>query len=708
MTAQVALSKEFLTAYSKLPRKQQRSVRHFTEKFQENPTSPGINFERINAAADGKVRSVRIDQAYRAIVVHPPKGDVYLLVWVDKHDDAYSWARNRKFEVNPKSGTLQVYGVSFSEEQPEQDPQLDEQPELTPQPKLFDAFDDEDLLLAGVPDPLLVSVRALISNDDLIGVAEYLPEDAAEVLSLMADGHDLISAVEQTESARPKEDKIDVEDFSAALLRPESQRVFQVVEGEDELEAMLEAPLEQWRVFLHPSQRRLVQMNANGPMRVLGGAGTGKTVVLMHRAKHLLDHVFMGDDDRILVTTFTKNLAIDLQVNLGNLCRGKFDRLEVVHLHGWAMRFMKKHGHHFSMITPKLKRNLIDQATVECDDLGFDASFYLEEWDRVLLPQEVDDRDSYFTSRRVGRGTRLTRFQRASAWRVFARYRELLNERGLSEWGDLVRETRMFIENQAIGFPYKAVLTDEVQDFSEVDLKLLRALAPDGPNTLCLVGDGHQRIYGHPTTLSSCGIQIRGRARRLKLNYRTTEQISAHATALLHDLDIDDLDGGLDSLKGYKSLRSGPKPRIELFAREVQEAQFVVQQIREWLEAGVEPESICLAARTHGDLNDRYLPLLTANNIEASKVEQDPVAEDANGGVRVATMHRLKGLEFSRVLLVGVQKGKVPLILASQTDKASEEDQQLRERCLLYVAFTRARDELVVVGYGERSEFLNN
>lgn len=706
MTAQVAISKDFLASYSKLPKKQQRAVRKFTEKFQHDPTSSGINFERLHQAVDDKVRSVRIDQAYRAIVIHPPKGDVYLLVWVDKHDDAYDWVKSRRFDVNPKSGILQVYDtdVAIAPSEPA-DPSAEEvAAEYTT--RLFDNVDDEDLLLAGVPELLLPSIRALVSDDDLDGIAPSLPEDAADVLYLMAAGEDLITAIEESERSRRPEKIVDTEDFGAALSKPETQRAFRLVEGEDELEAMLDAPLEQWRIFLHPSQRRLVRMNANGPVRVLGGAGTGKTVVLMHRAKHLLDTVFTGENDRILVTTFTKNLALDLRQNLANLCGPKAERLEVIHLHGWAHDFMRKHGHNFRMVSHRKKRQLFSQAITEYDELDLPEAFYLEEWDRVVLSQDVETRDDYFGARRVGRGTRLSRRQRAAVWKVFCRYRELLEESGLSEWADLIRETRLYIENEQIGLPYAAVLSDEVQDFSESGLRLLRTLAPDAPNTLFLVGDGHQRIYGQPVRLGACGIKIRGRARRLKINYRTTEQISARSVSILHDLEVDDLDGGVDTLKGYRSLRSGPVPEMQHFAKENEEAEFIVKRVSEWIDDGVPPESICLAARTNGDIDKRYLPLLKSRDIQGVKVETDPSSEARRKGVRLATMHRLKGLEFSRVLLCGVQAGKLPLTAGDYGDHASEEDHEIKERCLLYVACTRARDELVVTGYGKPCVFL--
>ncbi len=705
MKAQVAFCKDFMEAYSRLQKPQQKKVREFTEKFQRDPTQPGINFERIEGAIDSKVRSVRIDQTYRAIVVHPPRGDVFLCVWVDHHDDAYRWVRNKRFEVNPKSGVFQLYGVV--EPSPGK-AEMEAAPEATPPARdLLADYDDEDLLFAGVPAPLLAAVRALRSEEELDALAPHLPAEAAEMLYLFAAGYDLLEALEELErSARPPE-KVDPEDFGAALARDDSRRTFKIVGDERELEEMLDAPFEQWRIFLHPTQRKLVEMNANGPIRALGGAGTGKTVALMHRAKHLARNVFDGPDDRLLVTTYTRNLALDLHANLQNLCGEELSRLEVKNLHSWAVGFMRRHGHSFRVVNDDAdRRRQMALAVEESMSDDFTLDFLLEEWDGVVQDQEVDSRDDYLTARRVGRGRRLGRLQKARIWKIFERYRELLTQHGWVEWPDVLRETRLYIENQKISTPYRAVLADEVQDFTATALRLLRALAPRGPNTLFVVGDAHQRIYGHPICLSHCGIEIRGRSRRLKLNYRTTAEIRRHAVAILEGCEIDDLDGEADTLNGYCSLRRGPNPELRHFLKEAQEASFLVERVQGWLKE-VPESAICVAARTKNKITDRYRPILESAGIRTVMVEKDPEAEAKKPGVRLATMHRLKGLEFPRVILPGVQEGSLPLAASYRSaDRTSSEDHLLQERCLFYVASTRARDELVIIGYGSPSPFL--
>ncbi len=703
--ARVAIAKSYLDAYSKLPKKLQKKARETLEQFTLDPTSPGLNFERLPGMRDEKVRSLRVDGAYRMIVVQPPRGDVFLAVWVDNHDEAYQWAKRKTFEVNPVSGVMQVYSVEEGVAALEA---TEETRESRPSPEagLFGQIEDGDLLLVGVPEPLLPSVRGLEGDSDLDALAPHLPSDASDMLYLLAAGYSFDEALEQ--ASRPvAKVEVDTEDFEAALDKDLSQELFHVVEGEEELERMLAAPLEQWRLFLHPSQRRIVRMDANGPVRVLGGAGTGKTVVLMHRARYLAESVFNGSDDRLLVTTFTRNLALDIRDALESLCPDAMERVEVKNLHAWARSFYERTvGERVRVLDDRTRETWMEDAAGLSGTDEFPMRFYLEEWDQVVQAQGIDSEARYLRARRVGRGTRLGREQRRAVWKAFDTYRQRLQDDKRLEWQDIVREVRHVLEKEGARQPFRAVLADEIQDFSEQELRLLRAMVAPGKSDLFLVGDAHQRIYGRMTSLGRCGIEIRGRSRRLRLNYRTTEQIRARAVGVLEGIDIDDMDEGVDDFTGYRSLRGGPVPRVEFFERPEQEQQAIVEAIQEWLRTAEAPD-ICLAARTHEAL-ERYAAILDQAGIPHVEVKQDAVANKT--GVRLATMHRLKGLEFKRMLLAGVQQGLVPLTLpdAAFPDEASRDDHKRRERCLFYVAATRARDELLITGFGGPSCFLGS
>ena len=700
----IAIAASCLDAYSELPRPIQKKTKEFMEKFRREPTASAINYEALKQMRDPKLRSVRIDQTYRAIIIHPPAGDVYTIVWVDHHDEAYRWAKNKVFDVNDR-GALEVYEVDEAEGAPE----VTAAP-APPVAGFLDKHSDADLLLVGVPGPLIPALRAVADQESLDRLLPHLPPMAADGVSLLAAGYDLDQTLaELTRSPEPEAPPEpvgpvpDKQDFEKALSHPEAQQHFHIVQSEEDLAEILNAPLERWRIFLHPTQRRLVQQSFHGPARVLGGAGTGKTVVLLHRAAHLARKVFTGVDDRILVTTYTRNLAHDLGENLERLCLEVAPRIEVKNLHSWAGDYLaSREIKHIAADETKMKAAM-DKA-VAGSKLDFPRPFYSSEWERVVQANDCLTQDEYFAAPRVGRGTRLSRANKAELWKVFQDYRSLLQDGGLTEWADLVREARLQIEQSPGSLPYRAVLADEAQDFRLADLRLLRAIVAPGDNDIFVVGDAHQRIYGHKAALGKAGIAIRGRSRQLRINYRTTQQIRNFAVALLEGHAFDDLDGGSDDLKGYRSLRVGVPPEVRLCGTLQQEVGVLAGRLRSWTEQGLKPEEICVSARSNRQVAD-YAAALNADGLPTTVIDTHS-EKRLKPGYRIATMHRLKGLEFRAVALVGVHEGSVPVDLKNYADAASKEDHLLGERCLVYVAATRARDLLLVTGYGKPSAFL--
>lgn len=710
MTTQVGISDDFLEAFARIPKGKQKRVREFMEKFRANPRAPSIHLEPIHDMRDDKVRTVRIGDDYRAIVVHPPQGDLFLCVWVDHHDEAMRWARNKRFEINPILGSLQVYEVKEGmAAAPVSAAKLDDS-EHVPEGRLLAGRAHADLLRCGLPAALLPAVRALRAEQDLDDLAPYLPAEASDALYMLAAGGSVDEAI--TEAAKQATKKVDPADYATALAHPASQWKFKLIDSERELLEVLDAPLERWRVFLHPSQRALVTMHANGPVRVLGGPGTGKTVVAMHRAKHLATAVFTGKDDRILVTTFTKNLARDIREQVKRLCgsdpagREAFARIDIRHLHAWAPEFLRDQGVRFSVLGDKSERQrLWDSAMADGPAPRLPRSFYRDEWARIVQPNDVRDLAGYLKVKRIGRGSPLSRAQRQEVWSVLERYRAALDRAGKLEHEDVLRECRLYLERQT-SRPYRAVVADEVQDFGTSELRLLRAIAAPGENDIFVVGDAHQRIYATRASLSACGLETRGRSRRLRVNYRTTRQISAFATGIIAGVDVDDLDEQSDELRGYRSLRDGPPPVVILAPTEGAEQTTILDTLRRWQLEG-RLEEICLVARTHDLLSGRYATILRTAKIPFVEIETETDA-DAGAGVRLATMHRIKGLEFPRVLLAGVHQGTMPIALGSDElpDETSRKEHEERERLLLFVAATRARDELVITGFGQKSALL--
>jgi superfamily I DNA/RNA helicase len=703
---QVALSTDFLKAFAAVPKHQQKKVRSFVEKFKADPTQGSIHYEPIYDMADPKVRTVRIGDDYRAVIIHPPQGDVYLCVWVDHHDEAMAWAKHKHFEVNVHTGALQIWeSVSASSAPPAATIAM------SGSTGLFAAHEDEVLLRLGVPAPLLPAVRALMTEGDLDHLVRYLPAEATDGLYLLAAGYDLATTLAELDKRAPsavEPRSVDVQDFSAALAAPESKRQFKVIENDAELAGMLDAPLEQWRIFLHPSQLRLVQISARGPTRVLGGAGTGKTVVAMHRARLLAARAgFLQPGERILFTTFTRNLAADVSRSLDLLCTtAERKRIVVAHLHKEAKRIVDT-AHGRRDVAPGSDEERWVEFLGRGETHGLPVAFFSDEWQHVVQDQGLTSEADYLRAKRTGRGTSLSRAQRREVWKIFAGYRAALERARQWEWADIVREAGLILSQPSAVKPYRAVVADEVQDFRAPDLRLLRALVAEDTNDIFLVGDGHQRIYGHPASLAAAGINVRGaRSRTLRINYRTTQQIRGWAVALLAGISVDDLDEGVDSARGYYSLRTGTPPKVSLFADHASECQHIVAAVQSWLQGGMSPSDICIVARTRA-LVRAYDAALGDAGIATETIETDGESHDRSK-VRLGTMHRVKGLEFRAVVIAGVHRGAVPQRLPKDkfADDVARASFLQGERHLLYVAATRARDELLVTGHGGASEFL--
>ncbi len=717
--ARLAISKDYFPAYAKLPRKAQRKADEFLSKFEKDSTAAAIHLEPIQRTLDPQLRSARIGDDYRVILRAPEKGDVFLVLWADHHDEAYRWAATKQTAVHPTTGTLQIFdAIKASQVVETVDPAAAAEPPALPQaaPTLFHDKSDDDLFLSGVPRPLLPSVRSLQSEEDLDRLLPHLPPEAAEVLTGLAAGLTLDEAIEEVfgrtkpPSGAPPPPTHDVHDVPAALEREGTQRQFRLI-GEDlDLDAALKHPLDMWRVFLHPRQKRVAHARTKGPVRVLGGAGTGKTVVALHRAAFLVREVYKKPDDRVLFTTFTVNLAEDLRVQLAKLLEpDDLARVEVVNIDAWASQYLRSRGR---SVRPAFDKDQQDQFRMAVEVYGEDAfsyDFYWAEWRDVVQDQNLQTLDEYLTAVRRRRGVPLSRADRRRVWPVFTAYREGLKDAGMLEPVEILRAARAELELAGGTSRYRSVVVDETQDFSVEGLKLVRAIAgPEHPDDLFLVGDAHQRIYGHRVSLSACGIQVRGRrSQTLRLNYRTTGAICRYATRILDGLDVDDLDEGKADPRGYVSLREGPTPEVHVFPDDPAEERAVVDTVRSVMEAGTPPESICIIARTRGPLADRFAPALARAGIPHVILEQH---EPRSAGVRLATMHRVKGLEFAVTLLVDVSKGSVP----APTSELRSEDPIVagaalaRERSLLYVAASRARDDLYVFASGALSPLLGS
>jgi hypothetical protein len=684
---------DFLLAFSQLSKGGQKKTRDFVEKFRSNPLGTGLNYETIKAAKDPNLRSLRVDQDHRAIVLKPEKGNIYILLWVDKHDDAYAWAQHRVCSINPNTGSIQVLEQSQETEEPAELPTEEVAPvsAKVEQPGLFDPFKDNELLELGIPRGSVADVRRVISDDDLDRLEKQLPQDAFEALYYLAVGGSFEETKRELGIDTPEE--VDTEDFSAALERESSRRKFLVISDSEEMDTVLAYPLDRWRTFLHPSQRRLVEMNARGPVRVLGGAGTGKTVVAIHRAKWLAERV-CHRNEKVLFTTYTKNLAADIQANLKKICSHEtLGKIEVKNLDAWANQFLSGRSGKNRRVdfkgdqTKKLWEEALTFAPTDC---GLTDEELQKEWLYVVQAQGIKDAATYIRVPRIGMGKALSRAKRKAIWPVFEENQTLQKENGICEPIEVLRMAREYITEQNLVLDYRAVIIDEAQDFSAEAFKLANSIVPeirakDG-NHLFIVGDAHQRLYGHKVILSHCGIDIRGRGRRLRINYRTSEETRNWAASILENCPIDDLDGGLDSQKGYRSLFHGEDPVLAPQDSEEKQASAILEHIKGLQENGAALESICVVARTHRLVNS-IENLLTEKGIKCHQISNNESDDAREKGVRLATMHRVKGIEFDHMVLAHME--------ASEW-WSTEQELSLENRSLIYVAATRARKSVFV------------
>ena len=692
LTPKIAMSDDFLKSFAAVPRDQQQAVLTFVAKFRQNPTATGINYERIHDAGDPNMRSVRVNDNIRGIVLKPDVGNVYCLLWVDRHDDAYQWARRHRVAIHPDVGSIQIYAVEVAG--PSAAPTVPAA--VAAASGLFADLKDREIRRLGVPDEMLSAVRLVTTDQELEGLEKQLPDEAFEALFMFAAGE----SYEKIVADQTAPETVDPVDFVAALERDATKRHFVVLTDDSDLEALLAAPLERWRVFLHPSQRKLVERDWAGPAKVTGGAGTGKTVVAMHRAARLARQFSALPGKPVVFTTFTKTLADDIQQHLELLCTPQeLEKILVVNLDQWASTVLRRFGYKPELLYDESARRNYWQAAMVAMPASADLSqhFMRAEYERVVLPQGCETVEDYMRASRVGRGGQLGRAIRKSIWPVFAEYRAQLHAANLREPEEAFRDARRLLATQATELGIRAMVIDEAQDISPAAFELIRGAVPPAANDLFIVGDAHQRIYRHKVVLSRVGIEVRGRSRSLKVNYRTTDEIRSWACAQLEGCSIDDLDGNLETLRGYRSLTHGDKPDT-IESKSHQEDLNHIKSILKLLSSdSIEPRQVCIAARTNDDV-DVITEGLKRAGMPTLRLERATSDDPTVPGVRIATMHRIKGLEFE-VVIIAAYKGsaKYAEMFARDEDAGVSDETEMAERSLLHVAATRAKRHLFVL-----------
>lgn len=689
----LAIDKGFLSDLVKLEKPVAKRVTEVFDEFEE-ATHTGLHLEKINNARNPRFRSIRIDQSWRGIVLAPEQGDVYTLFKVLPHDDAYAWAQRSNVSVNTATG-----GIEIRDEEA-----IDRTlPQLTKAAKkaeslLFEKVSDADLKRLGIDDKTLAFARALTNPAQLDAAKSFLPETQWDVLFGLAAGY-TPDEVWADLGAEILKEPVDTEDLDAAVLRSRDRVV--LVHGPEELMNVFAYPFATWRVYLHPTQRTAVEASYKGPARVTGGPGTGKTAVVLHRAHMLAKR----NEGRVLVTTFTSTLSDTLQSGLDMIIddEGVEDRIEVSHVDRLAHKlFRRKHG------APNLLSSNDEKglwlSIIDKLGLTFTDVFLAEEWRQVVLARRISTAADYLTAKRTGRGRPLGSSQRAQVWQAIWEFEQTLTQVGAWTHETIRREATALLAADPVK-PYRHIVIDEAQDLSPDQWRLLRAAVAEAPNDIFIAGDTHQRIYDNRVSFRDVGINIAGRSTRLNLNYRTTAEILGWSLGLLRGERIDDMEGGLDSIAGCKSYVHGASPQLQGFDKAEAETKFIASSVEGWIANGVAPSEIGIAVRAKW-FGSKVTDALKAKRIKAIDLAKASTKDDA---VHVGTMHRMKGLEFRCMGVAGVGAKYVPAASAVtpiEDDKQTHNQDLERERCLLFVACTRAREELLVTWHGQPSPFL--
>ena len=755
---------------------------NFLQKLSADPTNPSLKIKTLNGAVDKRVRTGRINDQFRAVLFELRDADVhhFVLVDVDSHDEGNAKAQrldpaSLRLEVNPINGITTLIReepaeISDSQAKAEEAARAAEalaaeqavaradgveaevvEKQAPPPREVLSAFTPQQLWEElGVDRALAKRALGAETEAELDALLEGRPKWEHEAVLALAAGYSIEETRESLGLRKVAASDGASEDarLIAGLREAAAELEFAYVDDveTESLRKVIEAgSFDQWRVYIHPEQRRMAEGSYSGSARVFGGAGTGKTVVAVHRANNLITGRVPGAGQRVLLTTFTKGLAQGLKSQLNALNPAFLEAGDPGEPGVWVdnidavvrkvvslgtVEETEEATRRVLGVSAARVRPYQDAAARQVWDAALESvpddvpreianeTFLQAEYETVVLANGVVTLAEYLKVARTGRGTPLNRKQRKQVWAVLESVMQTQAIDGQLFWPTMsavgAEMLNVRYENGG-GSLFDHVVVDEAQDFNAGHWRFLRACVASGPNDIFLAEDSHQRIYGQPLTLSHFGISIRGRAsRRLTLNYRTTKENLDYALRILvgGDADFLDAEGAVDSVAGYRSARSGPAPMIVTAKSEDEEFSVAAALINGWLEEaeraaeeGTHKEvRVGVMCRTRGQLS-RVVAGLADHGIDAVQTKNAELVSHEQ--VSVMTMHGAKGMEFTHVILMGVGKEIMPLRF--RLKNLSEEDARAalqRERSLLYVAASRARDALVVTTVGERSELL--
>lgn len=675
------MGKEFTTTLSKIEPSKKIEIKAFIKSFRSKVFNSIIELEPIEDALDKRFKLYKF-KTYSILIIFEEQTNTYIFQWIGKHNDVSKYVRNKIIEIIDNS--VQIYEIK---------PYVLSKAAT----KLFNNFSYEQLLKLGIPKNQLEMIKNINDKIDFYNLKDSFSEETYECLNFLLEGipyDKLVSNINDKSNSNILIDK--------KIL--ENSRSFYVVKGQEDLINVLNAPLEKWRVFLHPEQKKLVDKDFDGPVYVSGGAGTGKTVVAMHRAKYLLNK---NENYNVLFTTFTNNLKKDIEENLKKIIDfEQIKRLDVFSVDSIILKYFKKKKPDYKIVYDdnyllSLWDKAIENARVTLD---FSSEFYFDEWRKIATTLDDLIYEKYLTMSRPERGTRLERNQRIDIWKVFEEYMSILNQNKERDIDFATYEARAFLKNEE-DFLYNCIIIDEGQDISTNSFKFLRAyMGKEHKNDMFIVGDSCQRIYDNKTELSRCGINVIDRCFTLDINYRTTEETRKFAYGLIEDVDFKNLDGTEINSKCL-SLTHGEKPFVKNFEKYNEQSEFLVKEINKLVANGANFNDICIVARTENSINV-IKNTLNEKNIRNFQITKENNSNENDNSVKLATMHRVKGLEFRYVFVISVNNGIMPMKNLN-LDDFDKKDNESVEKSLLYVALTRAQIKAYVLSFGKQSYLID-
>lgn len=719
MKAEVRMHDLFDSSYDRLEGSVKQRVVDFIMKIQRDPEARGLDYKIPKLAQNNRVRTARVTDNYRAVLVAAGEDDgtsIMYLVAVKKHDDAYDYASKLTLQVNAKTGAAELFD-SIALEEAVGRARDAKSSEPTAKPIMPGSIKQKDLERFGVDPEIAEQLKKVIDEDDLMAIADALPSSQGNAVLDLAYGKSPDEVWADLVIDEPGD--VDVEDLNTALQRPLSRLSFTKYDGdnEDELRAVLEGDFAKWRVWLHPLQRKLSQHTGwNGPFRVTGGAGTGKTVTAIHRARHLARRLEADSSvQKVLFTTFTKNLSRTIEFQLKQLAGPDIaQRVDVINIDSLARRVVNASDERRKAVSAvrlvsadadEVRELWSSAAMVAVDQ--WDSAFLADEWSQVVLGNAIAEEAGYLRVTRSGRSQRLTRPQRADVWQVIEQFERLMRSQGLMTFTQLAAQAAALLTTDPSlrdQLGYRHAVIDEAQDLHPAHWKLLRALIAPGTDDLFIVGDAHQRIYGRPAPLSRYGIETRGRSRRLTVNYRTSKEILQWCLQVV-DPDVDDLDLASDTLAGARSVFAGPAPSFMDFKSPAAEEEGIAAEVNKWVEEGISLSDVAVFAfdqKAVGEIADSLSSEGISSVVVTSKSDEDKLGQ----AVRVMTMHRAKGLEFRAVILARLGTDSFPPYYVQNMKGQERELEENKLRNVLYVAGSRARERLSVVWTKELSELV--